>query len=133
MTEQKNKGVEIIKHEEQRNNHKVSESVHYARADLLKFCDGKFYRVPLDDVETIHQDRYEIIHDLVAEQFYKWNGDSEAYTSSSGIAGHHNMDGSGTLIFWRGEPVYVYDDFTEEGKADESVSVYLESVEKWEE
>ena len=105
--------TKVICNDENGSNKGEDKVTEWDKAYLLKYADGKFWREELKDIPEIHADKYQICHDIVATLFYtQLNGDNEAYTSTSGINGHHNMESSGTLIFWRGEPVYVFDDET---------------------
>lgn len=99
------------------------------KAYLLKFSDGRFFYVDIDYVSTAHQDDYQIIHDIIADLFYEQlNGKNYAYTSTSSLAGHHNMDNSGSLIFWKGEPLYVFDKESENDAEEQ----FLDNVDSWE-
>jgi len=102
--------MKINKHEDQRNNRDTAESCTYKKIYLLHFVDGKFYHEKIN-LKVVDQDAYLICHDIIADVFFEQlNNNNSAYTSSSSIAGHHNMDESGTLIFWHGRPYYVTDE-----------------------
>jgi hypothetical protein len=119
----------ITIHPSQENRDKTPVMKH--KAYLLKFADAKFWFVNFDNVENIHQDDYEIIHDIIADLFYEQlNGKNYAYTSSGSLAGHHNMDNSGTLIFNNGEPIYVFDRDSE--NEDDAEVQFSNNVENWE-
>jgi hypothetical protein len=109
--------ITIIKHKNEQCNPEIPERCEFDHIIRLKYCDGVFYRVTGEEFNyteefntEYQQDKYEIIHDIIAELFFnQLNGGEHAYTSSSSIAGHHNMIESGTLIFINGEPFYSWD------------------------
>jgi len=103
--------VNIWKHEKALCNRDDKGLGHYKYVALLKYADGKFY---YEDVTEFYKDfkcdEYQICHDIIAELFFKQVHCGEAYTSTSSIAGYHNMDGDGTLVFHLGEPHFLSDE-----------------------
>ena len=86
------------------------EQVTYKHIYEISFYNGIPYK-ELRGIKEITQDNYIIIHDTIAEVFYSvLNGSNYCYTSTSSLAGHHNMEQEGTLIFWCGQCYYVTDD-----------------------
>ena len=105
--------VIIIKHKEDFT--KQEEEIKYFAENILrlKYCDGVFYRCEENEYikkdTEFKQDKHLIIHDVIADLFYKQlNNKNYAYTSTSSLGGHHNMDENGTLIFLQGEPFYIW-------------------------
>ena len=109
--EKKKIEIKIIKAVEEKCNKEIEEIVTCKKVYLLKYCDDKFF---YEDVtkfyDIVHQDKYLICHDIIADLFYNKINCDHAYTSSSNLAGHHNMDIDGTLIFIKGIPHYISDD-----------------------
>lgn len=104
--------VVIHKHERERVSRDKPESITQKHIFLLKWADDKFYYEDISErIDEIHQDKYQIMHDIIADIFFaEYNGRDYAYTSSSSLAGHHSMgEDSGSLIFWQGQPAFVVD------------------------
>ena len=116
--------VVINKAEEERCVKDISERCPIKLVYRLKHCDNKFYYENITRyLRDVWQDKYSTIHDIIADVFYKQVNCGHAYTSSSSLAGHHNMDLDGTLIFNLGEPLYVTDTPIEE--------LFGELIEPW--
>ena len=104
--------VTIIKAVRERCQKDISESIDFKHIYKLFWLneEEKFYYQSMHKyMEIVQQQEYQIIHDIIADLFYKQITEDYAYTSSSAIAGHHAMNYDGTLIFICGEPYFVCD------------------------
>lgn len=109
------KTIKVHKSKNERLDKETDEVSYFDNAILLRYCDNKFFVEHIDCLTDIYQDDYQICHDIIADIFYKQlNSQNYAYTSSSSVAGHHNMNTNGTLIFSKGLPYYVWDNEPEE-------------------
>ena len=108
------KKIIIFKNARERNNIDIEEKSTCKKVYLLKYADNKFYFEDMTKhYTTIHQDKYMVCHNIIADVLFKQLNDNEhAYTSSSGLAGHFNTSFDGCLIFLQGIPHYIADDNT---------------------
>lgn len=87
----------------------------------LRYADGKFWKYyDWSNAKEVSQDKYEIIHDIIAGIIAEQLNDADAYTSTSSIAGHHLMTNHATVIFIHGATCIAFDSLETYAKENES-------------